>query len=92
MKKVKVDDSSELEEDISSAVHKRRQEVPTSPCRQPQHRREMSTAQAGENGRLREVEDMSLKLRLLKNLNSNGKQEGLKTSKFDCKSFAMNDF
>jgi hypothetical protein len=79
---VKVDDSSELEGDISSAVHKRRQEVPTSPCRQPQHRREMSTAQAGENGRPREVGDMSLKLLL---------NQKSKASKLDCKSFAMKD-
>ena len=59
MRKVKVDDSSELEGDVIPSVHKRRQEVLTSPCPQPQHRREMSTVQAGENGQPREVEDMS---------------------------------
>jgi hypothetical protein len=62
MRNVKVDDSSELKGDISSAVHKRRQEVLTGPCRQPQHRQEMSTAQAGEDGRPREVGDKSPKL------------------------------
>ena len=59
MRKVKVDDRSELEGDIIPSVHKRWQEVLTSPCRQPQHRREMSKVQAGENGQLREVEDIS---------------------------------
>ena len=58
---MKVDDSSDLG-DISSAVHKRRQEVHTGPCRQPQHIWEMSTAQEGEDGRPREVGDESPKL------------------------------
>ena len=64
---MKVDDSSELG-DINSAVYKRRQEILTGPCRQPQHRLEMSMAQAGEDGRPREVGDRSLKLVIISKL------------------------
>jgi len=80
---VKIDDISELEGDINSTVYMCQQKIPTGSCRQRQHRREMSMAQAGEDGRPREVGDRSPKL--LQN------HQSLGASKFDCKSFAMND-
>jgi hypothetical protein len=90
---VKVDDNSELEGDISSAVHKCWQEVPTIPCYQPQQRWEMSTAQAGENERPREVWEMPLKLpRNQESPQTIRTQESLEPSKLDCKFFAKKDF